>query len=119
MHNGRDHSGCGRNRQADKVTLRTRLGLGLQIKTRQAKRSTNDKSKAGQRSKLMHVPGSTAFDALTGAETPVESQYRWSEAERDDIGQGVELETKVARGSRQTVNAAVESMENLAAYDEH
>src|SRR5207247_2975676 len=86
MHNGRDHCGCDRNRQADKVTLRTRLGLGLQIKTRQAKRSTSDTSKAGQRSKLMYVPGSTAFDARTDAETPVESQYRWSDAERDDIG---------------------------------
>jgi len=46
------------------------------------------------------VPGSIALDALTGAETPVESQYRWSDAERDDIGQRVELETEVARGFR-------------------
>ena len=103
-HRCRDEAGGGRAGQADEVAL---VGVPLDVETREAQR----------RGREVHEANGPTHAAERN-QSPLERQHRRRHAERDQIGERIELHAEFARGPGHARDAAVEHVEHDGEADE-
>ena len=103
-HRRRDEAGGGRTRQADEVAL---VGVRLDVEAREAQR----------RRRQVHEADGPAH-AAERKQSPLEREHRGRHAERDQIGERIELHAEIARRAGHARDAAVEHVEHHGDADE-
>src|SRR5215471_19167406 len=121
VHDGSDHSGPHRNRQAYKIAFGICIHrpLRLHIETRQTKCPAYDEGKSRKKTELKNVVRRVAVEALDFTEKKAEGQNGRSDSKRDDIGERIELHPEFARCFSKPGDAAIEAVQNIADADQN